>query len=272
MKSQEYIRKYNLSEGVKFNHQEFVMDFAFDFQSLIEFYQAKSSEFSYSIFQQIIKQIRQKWDGVSNKTAGELPETLWNYFWATVVVKEKEFLFPDIINKEHEINFMTMKSLVEFINGFEVFRIPSFSYSTISDFVKPKDEWYDKVENSQIHLLQYAFNVYCNKYYKRESEQKEKERRKWEQRQKEREQWNNNHQNDSWDWFNYIFGGKFKLNLKPIASFSVLGLSADVGIDEIKSVYRQLALKHHPDKGGSHEKFIEITDAKNKCLAYLQNV
>ena len=44
--------------------------------------------------------------------------------------------------------------------------------------------------------------------------------------------------------------------------YSILGLNKDCSADEIKSAYRKLAMKHHPDKkGGDSEKFKEINEA-----------
>ncbi len=57
---------------------------------------------------------------------------------------------------------------------------------------------------------------------------------------------------------------------KPLQSFTVLELNEDASESEVIQQYKRLMIKHHPDKGGSHDKFIEITDAKNKCLAYIQ--
>ena len=43
--------------------------------------------------------------------------------------------------------------------------------------------------------------------------------------------------------------------------YVVLGVSEDATSSEIKKSYRSLSLVHHPDKGGSIEKFQELNDA-----------
>ena len=43
--------------------------------------------------------------------------------------------------------------------------------------------------------------------------------------------------------------------------YKILGVSKDATSSEIKKAYRKLAVIHHPDKGGSEEKFKEITKA-----------
>lgn len=43
--------------------------------------------------------------------------------------------------------------------------------------------------------------------------------------------------------------------------YSVLGVEKNASADDIKKAFRKLAHKHHPDKGGSDEKFKEITEA-----------
>jgi DnaJ-class molecular chaperone len=43
--------------------------------------------------------------------------------------------------------------------------------------------------------------------------------------------------------------------------YKVLGIDENASFDDIRKSYRKLSLKHHPDKGGSKEKFNEISEA-----------
>jgi len=43
--------------------------------------------------------------------------------------------------------------------------------------------------------------------------------------------------------------------------YSALGVGRNASPDEIKSAYRKLAMKHHPDRGGDEKKFKEISEA-----------
>jgi len=99
MKPKEYVRKYKLNQNSKFNHNAFVADFTVDFMSLIEFHQS-SGDWNYTKFQNCVNDIRRKWDGVSNKVAGGLPEKLWNYFYASVVVKVRDEYFGDFLRRQ----------------------------------------------------------------------------------------------------------------------------------------------------------------------------
>lgn len=54
----------------------------------------------------------------------------------------------------------------------------------------------------------------------------------------------------------------------PADSFAFLGLPEDTSEEDIKGRYREMAVKCHPDKGGSQEVFIQLTEHKNKCLKW----
>lgn len=54
--------------------------------------------------------------------------------------------------------------------------------------------------------------------------------------------------------------------------FLALGLDkCDLTIESVKKKYKIMARKHHPDKGGSEEKFKEINNAYQKILTYLSH-
>lgn len=146
-----------------------------------------------------------KFDAISNKTLGVFPEKLWNYFFATVVVKLREELCPKDMQRRREVQEQRQK------------------------------EW--ERRNAQRAWEQEEFYNYF-----------------WEQ--------------------NFLFMFSKSQSVKPVNCFKVLGLSEDANDVEVKSAYKKLAVLHHPDKGGKQEKFVEITESKNKCLHWLssQNV
>ena len=43
--------------------------------------------------------------------------------------------------------------------------------------------------------------------------------------------------------------------------YNTLGLKQNASDDEIKTAYRKMAMKHHPDRGGDEKKFKEIEEA-----------
>ncbi len=58
MKTQEYVKKYNLSTPYhRFNHEEFAADFTIDFLSLVE-YMEINGEFNVDKFNTCVNQIR----------------------------------------------------------------------------------------------------------------------------------------------------------------------------------------------------------------------
>lgn len=195
MKPIHYVKKYELSKDDKFNHKEFVSDLTIDFLSLLEVGKARENIKGY---ENAVNAIRMKWDGIDKKTRGQLPEKLWGYFYATVIAKMREQLFPEIMQARKE---------------------------------------------------------------------------KREEAKRRREEWKRFEQEQERDFFHFFFGqaflsGIFQKSVAPKSSFQTLGLSVDAGVDEIKKAYKQLSLKHHPDHGGKQSKFVEITEAKNKCLAW----
>lgn len=74
-------------------------------------------------------------------------------------------------------------------------------------------------------------------------------------------------------WDSDFFNSFFKLSIEapPTDEFTILGLYDTANEYQIIEAYRELVMVHHPDKGGKQEKFIELTDAKNKCLSWLRS-
>ena len=100
MKTQEYVKKFELNKSDKFNHTEFVADLANDFIVLLELNKAEDN---IKGFDNALRALRMKWDAINNKTVGNLPEKLWGYFFATVVVKLREELCPKDMEKKRQL-------------------------------------------------------------------------------------------------------------------------------------------------------------------------
>lgn len=102
MKPKEYVKKYRLNEQEQFCHNNFIVDLTIDFTSVIE-YLLTTNNFNYNRFKSVVKEIRQKFDGISNKSKGKgLPESLWKYFYASVIIKAKDELFGEFLKKQEQ--------------------------------------------------------------------------------------------------------------------------------------------------------------------------
>jgi hypothetical protein len=198
MNTKEYIQKYNLDKSDKFNHSAFVEDLTEDFIALLEMNKALDN---IKGFENALRCVRMKFDAVSNKTRGMLSDKLWNFFYATQVVKLRDEMCP----KEMESR---LRQKEERERQREAYRK---MYSYEDDFFANWFKERAKVLADQLYGL---------------------------------------------------------LNPVPTESFQILGLTETATTKDILSKFRELAMKHHPDKGGKQEKFIQITTAKNKCIAW----
>jgi DnaJ-class molecular chaperone len=54
------------------------------------------------------------------------------------------------------------------------------------------------------------------------------------------------------------------------AEYRLLHLQAEVSLAEVRTQYRQLAKRYHPDAGGSHTDFLALQQAYEQVMAYLQ--
>lgn len=105
----------------------------------------------------------------------------------------------------------------------------------------------------------------CPKDMQKRREIQERKKAEWEERKFYRN-FEENSFNNFWEQNFYSFLFAQRKNSKPVSSFIVLGLTEDASDEDVKTAYKKLAIIHHPDKGGKQDKFIEITESKNKCL------
>lgn len=101
MKTLDYVRKYKLNVSDKFDHSEFVEDLANDFIALLEMNKANDN---LKGFDNALRCIKMKFDAINNKTVGCLTDKLWNYFYATVVVKLRDEMCPRDMEKKRAID------------------------------------------------------------------------------------------------------------------------------------------------------------------------
>ena len=111
MKPVEFLKKYNLSEGWKPKKQDkFLEDMKAELIDAMEYFKVhhpgteeyeKSGE-NVKGFLNSVEQIKQKWTGISNKVPYGLPDTLWNYFYATVIIPMKEEYLPKETERKAE--------------------------------------------------------------------------------------------------------------------------------------------------------------------------
>ena len=276
MKNLDYIRKYELFVAEPIgsrpidqadNQRHFLQDLYIDYKANLEVVVETKGEINIKTFDQIYAQMKQKLNSLSRKTPWDLPhmisDSLDNMYNSFI----KEYC-PVFYNKIEEISGWEYSEQEHYHDGGFVEFFHSYNFSTWRrdyDFSK-----YPKI-------VKIAFDIYMQK--KRQHEQREKEEEKRRERiHQERMRTDPQYRaNQTFRGYsNFFFGYSHLFDLlfqgmsKPTDSFTTLGLSNDATVDEVKSAYRKLSLQHHPDKGGSSEKFIEITEARDKCLAYLK--
>ena len=72
------------------------------------------------------------------------------------------------------------------------------------------------------------------------------------------------------EYFYHVYYQYYKENgfsaegVYDIELLTALGLPLDASIESIKSKFRELAKKYHPDRGGDSEKFMELVDIYKK--------
>lgn len=92
MKTKEIIATLQIQEGVPVKKQK--QFFAILVKELEEIYNGFGNNDSERHFDAAVKQLRIKWEAISKQVRYGLSDGLWNYFFATEVIKLKETLCP----------------------------------------------------------------------------------------------------------------------------------------------------------------------------------
>lgn len=92
MKTVDIIKSLNLQEGINSKSKKAL--FKILGEELESNYLKYNQEDSDRHFDAAVKDLYNKWKAISNKTKYGLTEGLWNFFYATVVVKLKEKYCP----------------------------------------------------------------------------------------------------------------------------------------------------------------------------------
>ena len=61
------------------------------------------------------------------------------------------------------------------------------------------------------------------------------------------------------------FDDFFRTYTTPSVGSDIFGLRRTKSHEELRSVYRKLCLKHHPDKGGTSEMFVKLQKEYKAC-------
>lgn len=100
----------------------------------------------------------------------------------------------------------------------------------------------------------------------------------WERRQAERAEQRARWERDFFgfgdfdDWFYSHLAAMFlRTETRPTEAFATLGLDDNATAEDVAKAYRKLSMETHPDRGGDKDKFIAVTEAKNKCMSWFEN-
>lgn len=258
----QYVKKYKLKESDNFSYDDFMVDFITDFMSTVEYFRLNSN-FNHSMFKHIINQMRDKWDSINNKTMGNLPEFLWKKFYATVAKPAEEQLFPEFFERLKEIKNFSDDELVEYLNNKDI-GVGGFSHHFYNP---PFGRYWADANNLDDPNTKYALSEYQRRF---EIHQQQEEEQREKRDKEERERFNRSYFGGFDSFFHSMLGRL--MNRKPSDEFQKLGLEDTATETEVNKAYKNLSKRHHPDKGGKQSKFIEITEAKNKCISFLSKV
>lgn len=271
MKAKHYVKKYALKSQKDFDKKAFMFDFTNDFASLISWYDLKTDNaITFPHFWQMVDEMRTKFNSIFNKYPYPYPEKIWEDFNRDAVVPALYKLYPEVGKRLDEIHSMNIYDLrdKELDMYIDIKDLNEYSLNKVQNKMNRQNK--SRVEG---YVMYYA----CQRFLKLAPIQMDKDRKyKRQEQQKMYDGWSSLFGKIDFselveDFF-LFFGESFKILYEgpvPKDEFKILGLDENADSDQVKKAYRTLAMKEHPDKGGDQGKFIQITEAKNKCLAYI---
>jgi hypothetical protein len=282
MKPLGYVKKYKLAQGVNFSHKHFALDFGNDFISRLEVYKTFST-YSLSKFFDLIDEMENRWFQIEKKTAGNLPEKLWDYMYAAIMMPMIDSEFPHIYEMKQKVDTSNIEQLKAMLKE-ELGESDFFGRMYIDDMewewnhqyvdnglgelgLRPNGYWSKinkLVDDKNSYVLFYIFDELTYQL-KKVAAAKAKTQFRIHIKEKEKSK-------KMFDWWDYVFTASrgMRVDKNEYQSyFSLLGLTLESKEEDVKKSYRLLSFTKHPDKGGNKEDFVEITEAKNKCLEYL---
>ena len=129
MKTKEIIKEADIQNGVGFKKQEkFFALMVNELESMYKNFGQKDSEHH---FEAATKQLRIKWDSISKQVRYGLHDKLWNYFYATEVIKKKKELcvtWAEKQEREHQKYLARQKKREDKQKEFEKARCDEYDY------------------------------------------------------------------------------------------------------------------------------------------------
>lgn len=286
MKNQDYIRKYFLYVSLEppkrpiddsITFRNFLRDIYFDYKSLLD-YESLKGELSLKNYDNIFTQIKQKIDSLSKKTPYGIPDEAYkkiDEFYYQLMEEFCPFFYKkieEIKSWSYDPNYYDYSKFDDFFATYK-FEYYGYRKNDLDKFPKivsiAYNIWKYKKEDYEYNLHQE--NIRKQKIHKERMENDPQYRERY------------NRDNFRSNFYGFFFGNFFDdfsraffndllkdINV-PTESFAVMDLEKNCTEDEVKTKYRSLVMVHHPDKGGSKEKFVEITEAKDKILNYIKS-
>ena len=289
MKNKEYIKKYRLDAVTMFPHDRFAMDWGNDFLSRLEVWR-EFGVWNEDTYWRLYDEMRKKWEMLDLKCKVPLPENLWYYMRKEIFIPQLEVEFPQIAEDKDFVDRALIPDLIDFVSEKTGDMI---GYWTASEVAfewnhhynpnaigaleyKPNAAWHkfnNAVERINKHSLYYAFDELTYQLKRKAAAKAQVQFKIRKEEEDRRKKFGNG---GRFDWWQFIMNGKIsfgRVDMNDYAAyFELLRVphSEKIAEGDVKEAFRKLSMQHHPDKGGSREKFEEIVEAKNKCIEYIK--